>query len=762
MSDGSRAKGNASLQDMADNGTEGVGVLLSWFLNKMVRNGRLNPKEWTLQEWEAVERQLMVLETERDRRPTFMDQHDKLAKEMRDAANAADAKPPKQRKDMGDAVKFANYVARVSGKLMLTHLRKLGKPGLAMVESSRDAEATLSDLIKDAQNIIAPARKAFTRAERKVMDATVVSHGIQTNGWERIVRIMQWGTESGRQRVMDDLALRFENDGVPDASQEFLRDLFKSLTAKEVALVEAMWKANELVWVQMDSAAQRNGIPSAGKLDNLPFDVLVDGKVHSLSGGYAAVPYAVDDFGMDLLDASGNFRIAGLDINSLKARSPRVKDRLLKLDLDAQFGALLNKARTASYADFAKKMSAVFSDRALMGTLTAKFGEDWVTDLKGYVRHAVDGLAGKEEAPSFIRRALTFGVYGLNMMTAPLQTLGVINAAGHPAIGNVAMAQATIDFYKSRGQLGREMARKSRILRLRTHSGQDVDYRSPQQTLGELSLRDKVQSVGVWPMQFFQWWSDVPTWTAAYRVELGKASAEGVDADVAEARAIAKADEVLLETQGSSYRTDQAEINRAEWGRIVTFSGKWMINNSNMLRRMASRAGAEKGWPSKLAFAKAVLYSTLLSSAALAAVRALLRPEDDDEEQRDFGDYAARVGQEVFTSPHWALNTIVPPLYEMFLGETGATNYRSSGSVVMSMGRDYYDFARQMALLVDSDKEADPAKVLGSAVGAGSLWFPIPAVQLKRVIKAGSDDWESGWEAFVAGIFGKESTPIRQ
>jgi hypothetical protein len=50
----------------------------------------------------------------------------------------------------------------------------------------------------------------------------------------------------------------------------------------------------------------------------------------------------------------------------------------------------------------------------------------------------------------------------------------------------------------------------------------------------------------------------------------------------------------------------------------------------------------------------------------------------------------------------------------------------------------------------------DWAKTIGGAVKAGAILPGVPSVQINRSVNAVNDDWESGWEFFLAAMFGRD------
>jgi hypothetical protein len=249
-------------------------------------------------------------------------------------------------------------------------------------------------------------------------------------------------------------------------------------------------------------------------------------------------------------------------------------------------------------------------------------------------------------------------------------------------------------------------------------------------------------------------------------------SGKGMDAEAVKAKAIAKADKALHETQGSAMRGEAAIVSQTEMGRLLTFGTKWMLNYGNFLRRQYRAALVElktgDSWEARSAFAKSVLVGLIGNAAVFAAVGAALRPEDDDDEQRSLEDYAWSVGMDIVSTPNHIVRAFGVPMMEAWLNNTKNPKI-SDGGMELAGEKGIISaklLTKNVGYLFDedtkNDKYATPQKLVGDAVTAGALVLPgIPSVMIKRIME--SKDHEAGWAAFVqAALFGWDKTPMRK
>jgi hypothetical protein len=457
--------------------------------------------------------------------------------------------------------------------------------------------------------------------------------------------------------------------------------------------------------------------------------------------------------------------LANMDMGFMNERVKDV-DRMLDLSIERQFTSQQSKIRTAALLPHATSVSAIVTDRRFAEKAKTKFGEDWYKDFTDGIKFAFNGdRKGKlEKAAGYVRTGFTYSVYWGNLLTAVRQLPGVVSAMAHPDIGVKATLSSIASLLNQRGEMSRRVAQSSYITLMRTHA-QDADYMSPDEVTSHAKVYQKWLAAGTWPMRTAQWSVDVVTWDAAYNNAMAKYAS--LPAEERQYKAMAVADRALHETQGSAMRGEAANISQSEMGRLMTFGGKWMLNYGNFLRRQYRAALAEMGtgdtWEARQAFAKSVLIGLVGNAALFAAVGAALRPEKDDEEQRDWDDYAYAVGMDIVSTPNHIVRAFAAPMAAAYLN---LPQSRISGDALAPARafNDAKELVRQVGYIMDddskNDKFASPEKIIGNLVSSGGIIIQgVPTVAVKRML--GSDP-EQGWEAFVASIFGWDKTPIRK
>jgi hypothetical protein len=689
------------------------------------------------------------------------------------AAVPDDAKPSKQDSERSELGNYGNLLM-VTMLNPRTLVQKLGDWGRKFfVEDINLIEARVKDYEKVATLMMEKAY-TFTAKERRALDEEIeTKSGIRTTRMQNLGRLLHWGTDTGRQRVMQDLQVRIKDMKLPDPelklpadvsavdreklvnaarmqrdadkAASFMKEAFKGLTEKEINLINTIWATNEQIYVWDEASALLAGVRLPKKLAHRSFEVTTDsGKIVRLMGGYSTATYDGITRQIDLMKSEG-VQEATVNLGFTFERVSTVTGKRLDLTLEAQHREQMSRIRTAAFLPYAKRFNRIMAPNGdFVRKAQEKMGADWVRDVTNHVTFVYNGYERKGIDPvlGYVHRAQTFAVFGLNMLTAARQTLGLIVSAAHKNVGVKASIGSSVDFMMHPSTFARRVYDKSLILSQRLE-GVDVDTAAPEKRLGNDRLFRKYERLATWPMRMVQAGVDVITWDAAHKQEYASQIDKGATPEAAAYAARRAADRAVIETQGSGMRSEAARINQTQVGVCVTFAGKWMLNNTNWLMRLYQ--GGDKAQ-----FVKAVLASVVLSSVAMAASGALLQPEQDDEEQRDLQDYAWKAGIDMVAQPHWMGRFIADFSYAL-ITDAPATG-RAQGGII-STGAMIGQGFDQLRRGIQSD---DWAKTIGGAVKAGAILPGVPSVQINRSVNAVNDDWESGWEFFLAAMFGRD------
>jgi hypothetical protein len=751
MSNRTREDGKVALSAMVAQKSEGWSAL-SPAMENLIRQGRFEPKKWSLNTWIDVMAQIESLHATAKQRPSFEQNIDSDAAAIISVLKTtlANRKPAKQERDMTTAERLA--VASVSSAANLrTTLHELGDTGYrTLFDPLHEGEANTRGLQQRVGRMMSAAYAEYTQPDIKRMLSKTTIQGVESTGGENLSRLLMWGTETGKQRVREDLTLR----GATDVDA-YMATISQGVTAAEVKFLNTMWEANDLIWTFAVGAARETGQTLPRTLKPTAFTVMVEGKPVVMRGGYAAVPYR-DHVGQVQLVDQKTGQLANVSVGFFNERLTEVKSRYLDLSLESQYESQMSKIRTAGFLKSAKTLSGLMSHTELRVELELKFGQNWIQRVLSHYEFAFNGFPHTGGLAGAIASNITTAVYAFNPLTAVKQPLGAINAAAHPDVGWQAMLAASVEFTKNPIALIRNMAELSFVFRDRLDS-QDVDIGSPEDKLAGGKSFDKYKRASTWMMRRGQLVADAITMKAAFDRAMAKNLAAGMDLETAKYEARRTAEKALIEVQGSAWKTEAASINQTRMGQIMTFGMKWMMNNSNFLFRTYKSMRMQDTWENRVKFTNAVFTGLVLSTTAMAIANAILKPREDELPDPEMSDYAKRVAVDLAGSPLWwtriAANTVMDSLIDGKPTLAKVTPLEGFVSAASQM-------SIQTHRLFTGD---DPSisKLIGATLGTGSLIIPgIPVVQSKRLIDAVASDNQDGMEVFVSAIFGWDRTPV--
>jgi len=730
---------------------------LSTSVKNLIDSGRLDMDRWVMGDWLEVLAQMESLERTAKVRPNFQTAIDADVSAMLAVLNTslADRKPATQTSEKTIPGQILSFFLTSNANIRST-LSEFGSVGeKAIIDHEIEAEKSWRGLTERVNTMLNKSYANFSSEDVKRLGSVTEIQGVTTTGWERLGRLLMWGTDTGRQRVLEDLRLAGVAD--PDA---FVKIQMQDLSEAEVNFLNAMWGASDIIWQAASGAARRVGHSDPKALPPRSFEVTVGGKPVTLDGGYASVPYKGYVFDIEFIDQSTG-EMANVALGFFNERLSSVRERRLDLSLDAQYQSMLSHIRTAAFLPAAKHISGILSNADLRAQLDIKFGKDWLRRLTGHVRFTFNGLPPEGRTAGLILSNMTAAVYAFNPLTAVKQPFGVISSASHPDAGWKATLSALWSYIRRGPILSSQMAtNQSAILRDRLRSP-DADFAVPQSGISDSKLAKygkAWRNAGTWMMRRAQFVADVVTWDAAHAKALSDLENSGLSNDEITYEARRRADKVLHETQGSAWRTETAVINQGHLGQLATFSGKWMINYSNFLFRSYKAMRLEDTAANRKKFANAVFTGLFLSSTAMFAVGSILRPRDDELPDLDASDFAVRIGLDVVSSPMWWARAAVPVAYDSII--EGRPSLQSVVALDM-FKRSAEAGGMQLHNLMVGDEVTIP-KLIGGLIGTGALLLPLPVVQSKRLMDAAASDPEAGYEAWVAAVFGWDKTPARR
>lgn len=437
------------------------------------------------------------------------------------------------------------------------------------------------------------------------------------NREERIGIALNMGNAGNLQRLLD-------GEGWALAQ---LQPLLDTITSEEAAFVQSVWDFFESYRPKVAEQERRIYGKEPKWLEPVPLTL---GGVQ-LRGGYYPVRYDPKRSGWAAQHheaEEAKRQMHGAYISSTprksftKARADEVVGRPLLYSFSGIYQGATEVIHALAWQDWLIDANKLV--RSLDGVIRAHYGDEGVNVFKTAIRDIAAGVLPAqnifERGLNHLRVGATIAGLGWNTMTALLQPLGLTQSMAR--IGSGWVGRGVLRWLKSPTGVMAEITGKSVMMQFRAKT--IMREINEIQNLVRDSKLDPVRSTFFTLIQKLQLIADVPTWLGGYE----KAIAEGND----EARAVALADQAVLDSQGGGQIKDLSQIQRGHPA-LKLFTNFYSFFN------VAQNLGAEKTkqklrspklYPS-LALDYLLLY-ILPAGLSLLMREALVGDLDDDEE----------------------------------------------------------------------------------------------------------------------------------
>jgi hypothetical protein len=437
----------------------------------------------------------------------------------------------------------------------------------------------------------------------------------------RLAIAMNVGNDGNRQRLLDGEGWTMEQ----------IQPILESLT-------EAEWNAVQQVWDYIDTyrpliAEKERRL--YGKepewVKATPFTTrTADGREVRLEGGYYPIKYdpiasdrvaTVDEAAEAKRALDGAYTAATTRRSFVKSRVREVVGRPLLYTLDAAFGGVNDVIHDLAWHEWLIQTQRLLRDPEFANAVRETRGPEYLKQLRDWTKDNAAGerkigVAG-EAALSWLRQGISASGLGFNVVSAAMQVTGFNQSIVR--LGAKYVGRGVAQFAASPIDTARMVADKSSFMaeRGRTQFREINEIRN--RVRGQTEVARRVTAGTYFLMMNMQRTVDIPTWLAGYQ--------KALDAGKDDATAVALADQVVRDTQGSGLISDLAAIERG--GPVmklftVFYSYMNTVYNMTAVQTMTARS---KG---KLAADYAML---LVVPVVLGqAIKNLIQPDAGDDE----------------------------------------------------------------------------------------------------------------------------------
>jgi hypothetical protein len=507
-------------------------------------------------------------------------------------------------------------------------------------------------------------------------------------------------------------------------SIEQITPVLESLTTVEWQAVQQIWDHLETYRPMIAAKERRVYGKEPDWVDPVPLTVrTANGNTLNLRGGYYPIKY----------DSRANIRVGQLSAleqadrdrrdammtsttrrSFTKNRAERVENRPVSLTLNALFSGVNEVIHDLCWHEWLIQANKMTNDSKFQRAVSSGYGKEFFDNMRDFIKRVA---GGDKEASDAIDRACAYlarngsaAAMGFQVVTAAQNISGLANSIARIGVGPV--ASGIWEMTKNPARAMREVSAKSEFMKNRSLTQfkelNEIRNRVQGQSKVDMSWRSGVYFL----IMRVQKLVDVPTWIGAYE----KALAEMPD----ESRAIALADQVVIDTQGSGMLQDQSSV---ESGGGLKRMGTMFYSYMNTVFNQAVVSAYTDESKGKMA---ANMLLLLVAPVVInRMIKDFLTPTGDDDSEEYWRNLPARLAMDEVS---YLLGTMVV-LREFgsaldSYGYSGPAGYRSITDIA-TFGKEGYKAVVNQEF--DRGFRKAAVNVLGTQVG-------IPSVQINRTI----------------------------
>ena len=604
----------------------------------------------------------------------------------------------------------------------------------ALIRSMNDAGNRETARIADSTKVLGAIFKPLTKLKGGLTGdkRLIPSLGQSLSRGERMAVLLNWGNEHGRQRVLNT---------VPAPA---VAEIMQTMSREEALAIQAVWDHVNEYWPDIAAKEKRVTGTVPEKVDAVPFTIaLADGTTIDLRGGYYPIVYEseMSDVAAAHEQAqiakemqAGAYTRATTRRGHTKKRAEKVGEPL-RFTLDVIERHISQVVHDLAWHEWLIDAGRLLRDKRISSAIRDHYGPATLKAMKDALSDIATGdlqrMSRVEALVATGRARVSAAMMGWSATTALLQPFGLFQSI--PRVGAIWIARGMKHWAGDTLRLensARIIREKSAMMRHRsTTFNRDIREITNRIHRGKGVVSEVFDASLFVAMQKMQLIADIPTWWGAYE----KAMAESTD----EGRAVALADQAVLDAQGGGQVKDLAGVQRGNELKSALsmfysyFSATWNLAAESTARTNFRKPAQVAGW-----LADMVVLS-VMPVLAQQIVFALVRGGDDDED-KDWAERAMELSKAL--GSFW-LNTLIG--VREFSGMVQGFEYNgpAAARALVEAG----NLGKTVKKAVDPDEELDDADYRRATKSVLTLlgW---PAAQIDR-------SWR-GWQAYKDGEAG--------
>jgi hypothetical protein len=409
--------------------------------------------------------------------------------------------------------------------------------------------------------------------------------------------------------------------------------ILQSLTADEWRAVQAIWDHFESYRPEIAAKERRVYGKEPNWVEPAPFTIkTADGQKVNLRGGYYPIKYdpAASQRAEEHNDAEaakrqlqGAYTSATTRRSFTKSRVEKVNGRPLLYTLSGMYSGVNDVIHDLAWHEWLIDANRLLRARSIDASIRNHYGPEVKQQFKDWSAAIAEGEKGLDHAGeialAWLRQGISASGLGFNLMSAMMQPTGITQSISR--VGAKWVGLGVNKYLASPIETAREVNELSEFMqnRARTRFRELNELRN--QVQDQSKFKEFLGQYAYFLMMRCQQAVDVPTWWGAYQ----KAQAEGFDDE----RAVALADQAVIDSQGSGMTKDLSAIERSPKLKLFTVFYSYMNTalNLGIDKTMSAEIGKRKA---KLAAEYVLLY--VIPAALGLAIKDALTPNGDDDD----------------------------------------------------------------------------------------------------------------------------------
>ena len=447
--------------------------------------------------------------------------------------------------------KFASLIRQMDGfrdggKLWDIFVRPLNEAATTEAKMREQATMALHELFK-------PILKSGGLKNKLLIPE--IGQSLSLEG--RLAIALNLGNETNLRRIMDGEGWSFDQ----------VNAIVKSLTAEQWNFVQGTWNYINSYWSEISAKERRVTGVIPEKVEARPFVVTSsDGVKINLEGGYYPIKYNPDRSNRSAADDAaeikkqmerGLYSKAATKQGHLKSRVESV-GRPMRYDFGVIFQHVDQVIHDLSWHETLIDVNRLMRSSRIEGALRSHFTPDVIKTMLKTIEDVTIGEIGAqnvfEAAINHVRVGATIAGLGWNLTTSFLQPLGLTQSMAR--IGVKWVAKGASRWLRDAASMENTVTwigEKSDFMRLRSKT-QQREINEIRNTINKGGVMTAIEESFFYFIGKMQLVADVPTWLGMYE----KAMSLGHE----ESKAIAMADQAVLDSQGGGQIKDLSQIQR--------------------------------------------------------------------------------------------------------------------------------------------------------------------------------------------------------